>query len=159
MSVEPFTSWRSSPPHDAALVDEAQSVEVGDGAQFARVAAQDGVDAEQGDGLDRVAGLLVELADHGVVRVLAVVHAASRQRPASGAVAGHPAGEQHLPVPYADCVGRDPQFPVHTVTLCGPRRVGVVNVRVGDAAGGASRGARAPCPAVRVSPYAALCPR
>lgn len=40
-----------------------------------------GVDAEQGDGLDAVAGLLLDLADDGVVGVLAVFRAAARQHP------------------------------------------------------------------------------
>ena len=116
---------------DPALIHDAQPLEVGERSEFARVLAADGVEAEQCGHLGCVAGLLLDLADHGVEGVLPVVHAAAGQRPLLGTVARHPAGEQDLVVPYAHGVRRDPQFPVPQLLVHAVRLEGCLNARVG----------------------------
>ena len=67
---------------------------------------------DEGDG-DGEAGLLVDLADDGVARVLAVVEPAARERPELAArdPGGQPA-EQDLAVAHDDGVRRHPLHPL-----------------------------------------------
>jgi hypothetical protein len=82
-------------------------VEVGLDAGATGEAAADGVQAEQGLGLDDVAGLLLHLADRRVDGVLGVVDTAPGKRPARP-LGPDPSDEQHLPVIDTDRVRGDP---------------------------------------------------
>ncbi|GHA69480.1 hypothetical protein GCM10010305_09560 [Streptomyces termitum] len=68
----------------------------------------------------------LDLADHGLDGVLAVLHAAAGQGPAADPVAADPAGQQQFAVPDAHGVGRHPQPLLHGTRLGEERAAGPV---------------------------------